>query len=235
MMGVNWLLVVLCLLLSVSSVLCEPDMIRLRTATIDTNSQPALPENHASLFLQSESSSARRIYMVQLSEPNTPEKQNFVSNIIGHALTEYLPDNAYMIYTTASSAQQVLQQGRQLNHVRWVGEYLPQHKIAPELANHAQQSNDARLGINLLLAKGEAQRSLAEVTALAQNYKQQLNDGGVPEVEISPASATKITVRLPKQYFSSAIQILSQQHEVYWIEPIAQMRTMNVKPKLGNF
>jgi len=210
-------------------------MIRLRTATINTDSHPGLPQDHAILHLQSNNGASRRIYMVQLSDPITPEKQNFVAGIVGHPLTDYLPDNAYMVYTTAEAAQKVQQQGRLLSHVRWVGEYLPQHKIAPELATQSQQSNEARIGMTLLLAKDEPLRSLAEVTALSQRYKQQLNDAGVPEVEISPGSATKITVRVPRQYLSTASQILSQQHEVYWIEPVAQIRTMNVKPKLGNF
>eukprot|EP00741_Cyanophora_paradoxa_P005296 tig00000870_g5135.t1 len=69
-------------------------------------------------------------FIVQFySDQNTEESRRAVAAIVGHELTEYVPDNGYIFGTTGEAAKRVLS----APGVKYVGRLLPQIKLSAAL------------------------------------------------------------------------------------------------------
>lgn len=67
----------------------------------------------------------KQSYLVSFQGPVMPDHKIQVENVIGHALTQYLPDHAFLVFCTPSQASQA----SSLPNVAFVGPLESQHKV----------------------------------------------------------------------------------------------------------
>eukprot|EP00455_Lapot_gusevi_P055152 TRINITY_DN894_c0_g1_i5.p1 TRINITY_DN894_c0_g1~~TRINITY_DN894_c0_g1_i5.p1 ORF type:complete len:249 (+),score=69.12 TRINITY_DN894_c0_g1_i5:58-747(+) len=218
-------IVTLCCLMA----LAQAD-IHLRTGRIDVSQAervPAFDPNVHVLSAEGPHSGAegdKSLYLLSFGVPITEQTKGSVSDVVGHELTEYLPDNAFLIYTSAARASKAAQ----LPGVTFVGPYHSVHKVAPEV-----QGASKNLIVNLA---ADSTRTLDHTSALANRYRRSIA-GILPEATVSATSARTLLVSLPAQATSAQVldvaRLVSQQPAVAWIENQPQYRVFDEANSIG--
>jgi hypothetical protein len=107
--------------------------IRLRARTVDTHPAPAARSAAAADALSlapAARSDGRAAYLVQFSA-NVPDDHTERLRQVGATPVGYVPDDALIVLAPPNRAAELAS----LPSVRWVGPYLPQDKLAPELSS----------------------------------------------------------------------------------------------------
>lgn len=176
--------------------------IHLLSGRIEINSAPRVqqydPTQHTyQLQDMNEFNPNKQLFLISFHSPVTEDKKQVVQNIIGHPLTEYLPDNAFFSFTTPARASHA----SSLEHVAFVGPYQPEYKIAPAVSALGQLNEEVML--NLLLAN-DPHRTDAIAAEIAQQIAESLN-AALPadkHITANPVTNDKITLSVPPMSIS---------------------------------
>jgi hypothetical protein len=180
----------------------EGKSIRLRNETILT-----LPAQTVLASNQVDPANASHLFLIQF-EDHPLAAQRALLQLMGVDVLKYIPDDAFIARLTNASPQQV----RALRFVRWVGPYLPRHKIHPRLSVAAQRA-DAPLAVNLLLSPRATADELDEVRGLLASviHESHLRQGVIVRGVLKPAALNK----------------LASLDVVLWIEPAPHRRLID--------
>ena len=186
---------VLCLLIGAVSVFAQDKVIRLRNQPISTS-----PKSAAGLQPRTVESPASGLFLVQFNDRLQHAWREQLRQMRVE-LVRYVPDDAFIARFDAVSSGQVTR----LSFVRWVGPYLPEHKIDSRLRK------DARSQVRVLLSPAASAKDLAIIRRSLRNLGREtkLRFGNILKGEVTPAQLTA----------------LANSDAVIWIEP-------EPKPKL---
>jgi hypothetical protein len=178
--------------------------IRLRNQIITT-----IPASKA----QGQASSAAKtsgLFLVQFEEhPQAAWRAQL--RAAGVDLLKYVPDDAFIARFKAASPDQV----RGLSFVRWVGPYLPEHKVHPRLAaavGHANVSNGP-VAVVILLSTDATPAEIAQARGLLASFDHEshLRQGTFLRGALRPA----------------ALNALARLDCVLWIEPAPRRKLID--------
>jgi hypothetical protein len=68
----------------------------------------------------------KEVFLLSFRGPVMPDQKSEVEAVVGHALTAYLPDHAFQVFTTPSQASRA----SNLASVAYVGPFEAHHKVA---------------------------------------------------------------------------------------------------------
>ncbi|MDX2034693.1 MAG: S8 family serine peptidase [Blastocatellia bacterium] len=83
------------------------------------------------------------MWLVQFVGPVKPEWYAGLEGT-GVRVVNYIPNNAYLVYGDTASLNKLASWAVVSDHVQWQGEYLPQHKMSPELTSKAFREMEAK-------------------------------------------------------------------------------------------
>ena len=153
---------------------------------------------------------AARYCLVQFAGPVLPEHRQALEKA-GAQIIEYIPNNAFLVRLPAGQAMAVSSQPG----VRWVGDFQPGYKLAPELAagmpERFRYSEDQRWQISTEVFPDEdLVRVVEAVTArFVADPRYNFEAGGARAVVFSVSTAN----------LADLLTCLVNQNEVKWVEP----------------
>lgn len=153
---------------------------------------------------------AARYCLVQFAGPVLPENRQALEKA-GVRIVEYIPNNAFLVCVPAGQAMAVSSQPG----VRWVGDYQPGYKLAPELAvgmpERFRFAEDQLWRISAEIFPDEDPVSVVEaVTArFVSDPRYNFETGGDRTVVFSVSTAN----------LADLLSCLVNRNEVQWVEP----------------
>lgn len=120
-------------LLAAATASPDDGLILLNTGPVNTSNPPT-----QSARLSAQDFSGKRLHLIQLDGPVQPE---WHSNILstGVEIVTYIPNNAYLVYGSASSLSNLQSLSATAHYLKWDGNYLDDYKIQP-----AARTTDAK-------------------------------------------------------------------------------------------
>ncbi|AGB48906.1 subtilisin-like serine protease [Methanomethylovorans hollandica DSM 15978] len=192
----------------------EKSSLMLKTGTIQTTTPPKLllnSMNNDGHFPVEGSVKSPEEYEYYLVQFNGTSKKTWKQDIpeIGAQLLDYVPDNAFVVRMNGSTATMV----SNLEHVRWMGDYLPEYKIDPSLRTKTEENISVELMISLFepIDKSNIKE---EVTEEIISLGGKILDG---------SNNDRIHIEIP----NSKISALSNIKDVKWIEGYEQIAIFN--------
>ncbi len=179
-------------------------MLRLRYATFDP--LKGQPQVDAALRVSYADPAARHYYIVQFNGP-IQESWKQAAVAAGGRLYDYLPDYAFIVQLDGKAKAAV----SQLPTVRWVGDYQPSYKLAPELAGFKSGSQQ----VQVRTFSGSQPDA---VDSLLASNNQSSRDYGIGITMRGELAANQLTTLL-------------QHEEVAWVEPYSEPRLLNDKAR----
>lgn len=185
------------------------NLVLLKRGQIDTTG----PEPAISNDLRLAESSSRALHLVQLFGPPTPESVETLTRT-GATIVSYIPNNAYLMWTTRSQRQRLhsLRQGADgASLVQWDGPFHPAYKLDPHIKPDSVEQIAASVAI---VETPQSDATVELVKALANKVL-------IPEFHAAGALRIKILAE------SYKLKELAKVPDVLAIEPWVPMRLMD--------
>ncbi|MFN0088414.1 MAG: hypothetical protein ACKVX9_23690, partial [Blastocatellia bacterium] len=175
------------------------------------------------------------MWLVQFVGPVKPEWHAELE-ATGVRVVNYIPNNAYLVYGDSASVNKLASWAVVADHVQWQGEYLPQHKMSPELTSKAY-SREAQERNTGLARDGNATTGAAGAQQTSSYAQVQLvkdpaaNSGTFDRVaalagaqsiasQYDIAAYVNLTVRLPQSLTADAFaKQLADRPDIVSISP----------------
>jgi len=220
-----------CLCLFVLMASAHGQLIRLKSGIIDTRKEKHIKEDSHRFDAEGSQQSS---YIITLKNPITGDMKAAVSDVLQCSLNHYLPDNSFLVFTTAQQLKKALS----LPHIQWAGFFKPEYKQSPELKEMATKyagvprpssalssstATSNSVMVTIVLAQSNPPRSFREARDLASrlftamrsatvNYNKQL-DGTLTAI-----SADRLQLVTQGIYLQDFANYLSEQRDVVWLE-----------------
>ncbi|MCW5553569.1 MAG: S8 family serine peptidase [Verrucomicrobiae bacterium] len=148
------------------------------------------------------------LFLIQLAEARPPAWREQLEEM-GATLLHYVPDQAFLVKLENARPTEV----RQLNFVRWLGTYRPDHKLHLQLQSAVAAASTAPVDVAILLSPRltEAEATATQQTLASVHQEARHGFGRVLRGSLDPA-------HLPALATSDA---------VLWIEPMPRMRLLD--------
>jgi len=225
----------LCLLVLMAS--ANAQFIRLKSTTIDTNKEKHIKDDSARFNAEG---SQRSSYIITLKTPITGDMKAAVSDFLQCSLNHYLPDNSFLVFTTAQQLKKALS----LPHIQWAGFFKSEYKQSPELketaarfpTQAAQQpppagtvglpsssSTSNTVMVTIVLAQNNPPRSFREARDLASRLFTAMRSASVNankqmDGTLTAISADRLQLVTQGIYLQDSANYLSEQRDVVWLE-----------------
>ncbi|SPE56354.1 Fibronectin type III domain protein (modular protein) [Verrucomicrobia bacterium] len=197
-----------------ASVLVFPSVALAQTKTIHLRNEIILTEPRAATSAKGPAAPlltpATGLFLVQFEGPLASSQREELRSA-GIELLKYVPEDAFIVKLSNVPPAQV----SALAYVRYVGPYLPQHKIHPRLGSPGGKfwpSNEVAK-VSVLVSPGASAGEIAEVRSLLRSvqYESRLRQGTIVRGELAPGQ----------------FEALSQSSAVLWIEPAPKRKLVD--------
>ncbi len=144
-------------------------------------------------------------YLVQFSSPIL-EQDRAVIKELGGKIIHYIPDYCFLVRINEKEVKQLESHPR----VRWLGEYLPEYKIAPNLLEkkfYTKAEDTIKLAVQLF-KEGEIEAITSKLEA----------EGAKVLKETKGVSGIYLRLEVLKDKLDEVITTLAQEPDVIWIE-----------------
>jgi hypothetical protein len=179
------------------------NLIRLRGGQLDTTA----PEPQVNPMLRQEMTATRWLHLVQMFGPPTNEAMNALQ-ATGAKIVSYIPNNAYLIYTTRKQLERLHAMREQTEVIQWDAPFHPAYKIDPRI----KLDSVAQMPISIeLLDTPEASRTIAQIKSVARKVL-------MPEFQVAGTMQIKILTECVK------LAELAKLPDVLSIEPWGKLK-----------
>ncbi|UCF33724.1 MAG: S8 family serine peptidase, partial [Phycisphaerales bacterium] len=196
----------------------------LRADTFDTRALPnVLDEPHARNVTATRSFDRNKLYVIQLAGPILPEQRTALEQA-GVALGDYLPQNAYIADLSGASRAALAQ----LGFVRFVGEYNPTWKVAPDIGQRVFATEERQAlqdeGVRALTVSLFKHASLEQVTEVVElietavvHYSESTQTQSTVSMSIDAEHVDELAALPGVQFIEEAPEITVRNATVRWI------------------
>jgi hypothetical protein len=197
--------------------------IQFQKTTIDTTSASV----QSQIRSVGQSTDGNELWVVQVKAGSIQDRiKRDIALVVGHPLTAYVPDNAYIVRTSASNALLL----SELQGVVAVVPYSPSLRVASDLATQglcpaittmSTTETDASGSLVVHLLPGQAADAAAAVR-LATDWASRFYGAAA-----SDSSTDLVALRVPCSRAAAAVAFLSAQPEAVWVERAPDNRVLN--------
>jgi hypothetical protein len=181
----------------------DMNLIMLKPGQMDTTA----PEPHIGHDLRQTDSLPRSLHLVQLTGPPTPDMVAALKST-GAALVSYIPNNAYLVWTSPDELMQIRNLESPSGPVQWEGPFHPAYKLDPRIRLDSGERSPVSIE---LVDSQEADRAVAEIESMAEST-------------LMPAFRAGGVVHLKVRIDASRLKDLARIGSVVSIEPWARIR-----------